>query len=98
MVEIADVRFGITVEPGPGCAWLLVAQARLAGLELADEVTPEMVLDLECPTRKFLCPLTANSFGIDFLSITTKHHNTGLRHEESYFRGYPRPAAADERD
>ena len=80
VVEIAAERYGLPdVEPGPGCAWLLAAQPRLAEVELAavaEEVTPEMVLDLKCPTRKFLCPLTANAFGMDFVSITMKDYDT----------------------
>mgnify|MGYP000202597383 CR=1 FL=1 len=31
VVELADSRFGITVEPGPGCAWRLLVQEGLAG-------------------------------------------------------------------
>ena len=58
---------------------MLAAQPRLAEVELAavaEEVTPEMVLDLKCPTRKFLCPLTANAFGMDVVSITMKDYDT----------------------
>lgn len=33
-------------------------------------IDPDYVLDLKCPTRDFLCPLSANTFGIDFLSFT----------------------------
>jgi len=31
VVELADSRFGIMVEPGPGCAWQLLVQEGLAG-------------------------------------------------------------------
>ena len=33
------------------------------------EVTPEMVLQLTKPTDGFLCPLSANKYGIEFLSF-----------------------------
>jgi hypothetical protein len=34
------------------------------------DITPDEVLDLDRPTREFLCPLSANTFGIAFLSFT----------------------------
>jgi hypothetical protein len=33
------------------------------------EVTPDMVLQLTKPTDGFLCPLSANKYGIEFLSF-----------------------------
>jgi hypothetical protein len=32
-------------------------------------VTPELVLNLTAPTQSFLCPLSANSYGIEFISF-----------------------------
>mmetsp|Transcript_15482 Transcript_15482/g.32375 ORF Transcript_15482/g.32375 Transcript_15482/m.32375 type:complete len:262 (-) Transcript_15482:327-1112(-) len=43
---------------------------------LYDDVTPEMVLGLNGPTRKFMCPLSANSFGIEFLSFIISDYDT----------------------
>ena len=31
VVEVADKRYGIALEPVPGCAWLLLVQEGLAG-------------------------------------------------------------------
>ena len=33
-------------------------------------VDPDYVLDLDRPTPGFLCPVGANTYGIDFLSFT----------------------------
>ena len=39
-------------------------------------VIPEDVLDLKAPTKKFLCPLTANEYGIEFLSFVIQDYDT----------------------
>lgn len=39
-------------------------------------VDPDYVLDLKCPTREFLCPLSANTYGIEFLSFTIEDYDT----------------------
>jgi hypothetical protein len=40
------------------------------------DVTPDTVLDLRAPTSSFLCPLSANTYGIEFLSFTIEDYNT----------------------
>ncbi|KAF0697452.1 Aste57867_11859 [Aphanomyces stellatus] len=35
-----------------------------------ESYTPEDVLDLETPTKSFLCPMSANVYGIDFLKFS----------------------------
>jgi len=40
-------------------------------------VSPEDVLKLKAPTKGFLCPLNANSFGIEFQSFRIKDYDTG---------------------
>mmetsp|Transcript_39800 Transcript_39800/g.55270 ORF Transcript_39800/g.55270 Transcript_39800/m.55270 type:complete len:190 (+) Transcript_39800:121-690(+) len=37
-----------------------------------DDISPDAVLALDGPTTKFLCPLSANSYGIDFLDFEIK--------------------------
>eukprot|EP00512_Aurantiochytrium_limacinum_P003487 CAMPEP_0171497892 /NCGR_PEP_ID=MMETSP0958-20121227/7530_1 /TAXON_ID=87120 /ORGANISM="Aurantiochytrium limacinum, Strain ATCCMYA-1381" /LENGTH=247 /DNA_ID=CAMNT_0012032197 /DNA_START=192 /DNA_END=935 /DNA_ORIENTATION=+ len=39
-------------------------------------VSPEEVLRFKEPTKGFLCPLSANTFGIEFLSFTIKDYET----------------------
>lgn len=39
-------------------------------------VTVDDVLDLNRPTRDFLCPLNANTWGIEFLSFTIEDYDT----------------------
>lgn len=39
-------------------------------------VTPESVLELRAPTSKFLCPLSANQYGIEFLSFVIQDYET----------------------
>lgn len=39
-------------------------------------VTPETVLGLKAPTKKFLCPLSANHYGIEFLSFVIQDYET----------------------
>ncbi|KAJ8609334.1 hypothetical protein CTAYLR_009120 [Chrysophaeum taylorii] len=39
-------------------------------------VTPETVLSLSAPTKKFLCPLSANQYGIEFLSFVIQDYET----------------------
>lgn len=39
-------------------------------------VTPEQVFQLPKPTEGFLCPLSANTFGIDFLQFTISDYQT----------------------
>ena len=39
-------------------------------------VIPEDVLDLKAPTKKFLCPLTANEYGIEFLSFVIQDYRS----------------------
>ena len=39
-------------------------------------VIPENVLDLKAPTKKFLCPLTANEYGIEFLSFVIQDYRS----------------------
>lgn len=45
-------------------------------MERLSEVTPDSVLDLKAPTTKFLCPLSANTYGIEFLSFTIEDYDT----------------------
>ena len=40
------------------------------------QVTPEDVLALKAPTKGFLCPLSANKVGIEFLSFKIKDYET----------------------
>eukprot|EP01040_Poterioochromonas_malhamensis_P005088 gene5085-5453_t len=39
-------------------------------------VTPEQVCQLQKPTEGFLCPLSANTFGIDFLQFSISDYQT----------------------
>ena len=39
-------------------------------------VTPEDVMGFTEPTRNFLCPLSANVYGIDFLAFTIEDYDT----------------------
>ena len=39
-------------------------------------VTPEDVMAFTKPTRDFLCPLSANVYGLDFLSFTIEDYDT----------------------
>jgi len=41
------------------------------------QITPEAVLQLNAPTKDFLCQLSANIFGIDFLAFQIKDGDTG---------------------
>jgi len=41
------------------------------------DVTPDAVLAYDKPTDGFLCPLSANTFGIDFLEIEIKDYDSG---------------------
>ncbi|CAK9092768.1 Protein unc-119 homolog A [Durusdinium trenchii] len=41
-----------------------------------DPVTPEEVLKFKAPTKGFLCPLSANKYGIDFLSFKIRDYDT----------------------
>ena len=45
-------------------------------MDKMDEVSPEDVLKLTKPTEGFLCPLSANTFGIDFISFTISDYET----------------------
>mmetsp|Transcript_29495 Transcript_29495/g.66103 ORF Transcript_29495/g.66103 Transcript_29495/m.66103 type:complete len:113 (-) Transcript_29495:910-1248(-) len=40
------------------------------------DITPDYVLDLDRPTRDFLCPLSANVYNIEFLSFTIEDYDT----------------------
>jgi len=40
-------------------------------------ITPEAVLDYKAPTEGFLCPLSANTYGIDFLEFEIKDYDSG---------------------
>lgn len=40
------------------------------------QVTPDEVTKLQRPTDGFLCPLTANSYGIEFLSFTISDYES----------------------
>jgi len=42
-----------------------------------EDVTPETVLDLEGPATRFLCPLSANTYGIDFIDFEIKDYDSG---------------------
>jgi len=41
-----------------------------------DSCTPADVLSLKGPTKSFLCPLTANTYGIEFLSFTITDYDS----------------------
>lgn len=45
-------------------------------MERSPQVTPDTVLDLKGPTSKFLCPLSANTYGIEFLSFTIQDYDS----------------------
>lgn len=40
------------------------------------DITPEQVLALEGPTTGFMCPLSANTYGIDFIDFEIKDGET----------------------
>ncbi|KDO17606.1 hypothetical protein SPRG_15041 [Saprolegnia parasitica CBS 223.65] len=41
-----------------------------------ESYTPEDILDLETPTKSFLCPMSANVYGIDFLKFQIIDYDT----------------------
>eukprot|EP00616_Rhizochromulina_sp_CCMP1243_P006894 CAMPEP_0118967060 /NCGR_PEP_ID=MMETSP1173-20130426/4477_1 /TAXON_ID=1034831 /ORGANISM="Rhizochromulina marina cf, Strain CCMP1243" /LENGTH=253 /DNA_ID=CAMNT_0006915957 /DNA_START=209 /DNA_END=970 /DNA_ORIENTATION=+ len=43
---------------------------------MSRDVTPAEVLELTGPTKNFLCPLSANSYGIEFQSFTIEDYDT----------------------
>jgi hypothetical protein len=43
---------------------------------MSRNVTPDDILDLDRPTRDFLCPVEANTYGIEFLSFTIEDYDT----------------------
>ncbi|MEW5302477.1 MAG: hypothetical protein WDW38_002366 [Sanguina aurantia] len=40
------------------------------------DVTPELVLSYDCPTEGYLCPLSANTAGIEFLKFEVRDYDT----------------------
>eukprot|EP00976_Prorocentrum_cordatum_P027296 553443-Prorocentrum_minimum.AAC.1 len=42
-----------------------------------EDITPDTVLELDGPTTRFLCPLSANEFGIDFIDFEVKDADSG---------------------
>jgi len=40
---------------------------------------PEQVLNFHCPTKGYLCPLSANTYGIDFLSFRIRDYHSGTQ-------------------
>ncbi len=40
------------------------------------QISPEMVKGLNGPTSRFLCPLSANKFGIDFTGFVLRDVNS----------------------
>ena len=40
-------------------------------------ITPDEALELTAPTDGFLCPLSANVYGIDFLEFEIKDYDSG---------------------
>lgn len=45
-------------------------------LIMSHEVTPEAVLCYESPTEGYLCPLSANTAGIEFLKFEVRDYDT----------------------
>ena len=47
-------------------------------LDINDTGTPtaEQVLEYRCPTAGYMCPLTANTYGLDFLSFRIRDYAT----------------------
>lgn len=47
-------------------------------LDINDNAPPtaEQVLEFRCPTQGYMCPLSANTYGIDFLSFRIRDYNT----------------------
>jgi hypothetical protein len=47
-------------------------------LDINDNAPPtaEQVLEFRCPTQGYMCPLAANTYGIDFLSFRIRDYNT----------------------
>lgn len=43
---------------------------------MSHEVTPEAVLCYESPTEGYLCPLSANTAGIEFLKFEVRDYDT----------------------
>lgn len=48
----------------------------MASSSSSSSVTPNDVLKLNGPTKDFLCPLSANTYGIDFLSFKIRDMDT----------------------
>eukprot|EP00798_Chlamydomonas_sp_ICE-L_P030898 gene30898-35951_t len=42
-----------------------------------DQITPEDVLKLEKPSESYLCPLSANAFGVEFLKFEIRDYDSG---------------------
>ena len=47
-------------------------------LDINDQGAPtvEQVLEYRCPTAGYMCPLTANTYGLDFLSFRIRDYAT----------------------
>lgn len=42
-------------------------------------VTPEVVTKFSCATEDFLCPASANTYGIDFIGFIVRDADTGRK-------------------
>lgn len=42
-----------------------------------EKIVPDIVLAFESPTEGYLCPLNANSFGIEFMKFEVKDYDSG---------------------
>ncbi|KAF4680300.1 hypothetical protein FOZ63_004820 [Perkinsus olseni] len=42
-------------------------------------ITPEVVTKFSCATDEFLCPASANTYGIDFLGFTVRDVDSGVK-------------------
>jgi hypothetical protein len=61
---------------GAACVWAGGWRRRRRRRKMSKSVSPEDVLRLSAPTKGFLCPLSANKFGIEFLSFKIKDYET----------------------
>lgn len=80
----ADVRRG-----GVTHALLAHSTSSRAAMSHYPAITPAQVLEMDGPTTGFMCPLSANTYGIDFIDFEIKDGETN----KSLFRVQKDPNA-----
>ena len=69
---------GGRVSRGVGSTSSEMADTLQFELDINDQGAPtvEQVLEYRCPTAGYMCPLTANTYGLDFLSFRIRDYAT----------------------